>query len=180
MPENIRVGVYDWEKFAVKGTFYPPDMPLEWRLAFFANEFETACLRLTDERLRQPIDFEWLQDLAEGFRLYFTMPTTDCGQSELLLQQEHFKSVICQAGIASDHQFIDATQCWTPQSPQTSACALLPGDATLADYRRWIDRWQEPLVTDQGQQPSLLWLQGETAYAGKLSEVRTLVELMGL
>ncbi len=180
MQTTIRVGVYDWAHFATDDGYYPDDLPEEWRLGYYANEFETACIRLTAQMLQQTDDLEWLEDLAPGFRLYFDTPPEISRKSELLPQLNIFKTVISESAIATQAHFVDvAACCWTPQSQKTSAFALLPGNADIKAYRRWIEQWMEPAAQKDSQQEAFLWLQGAQARYSRLSEIRSLVELMG-
>ena len=183
MQQTLRVGVYDWAQFASDGGFYPDDLPAEWRLPFFANEFESACVGLSEQILQTADDLEWLQDLPAGFRLYFDEQPLRQSKSELLPQLKNFKTVLSAAGVAGAENFIDASEWWTPDAPNDSCLALLPGDASARQYRGWIEQWMaqpiEPVAADDGQQERILWLRGDTARPATLTECRTLVELMG-
>jgi len=59
----IKVGYYDWHEFGLKDSFYPDDMPPEWRLTFYANEME--CTQIDISALKD-ID-ELFDDLPERF-----------------------------------------------------------------------------------------------------------------
>jgi hypothetical protein len=180
MQQTLRVGVYDWHSFSTDNSFYPEDMPAEWRLAYYANEFETACICLTPQILQSSDDLEWLEDLPAGFQLFVDEQTIKVQKSELLPQLKNFKTVLSAAGIAAADQYINAADCWKPDEPVCSNFALMPGAATLKQYRQWIERWIELSVGHDGQQDQILWLQGGSTRYSTLAELRTLVELMGL
>jgi len=40
--DSIRVGVFGWEHEHWIGTFYPDDLPEDWRLSYYANEFSVV------------------------------------------------------------------------------------------------------------------------------------------
>lgn len=69
MREELPVGALGWEHPAWVGDFYPDDLPPEWRLTYYANEFPLLLLpgeawRTADrERLRG-----WCEDVSERFR----------------------------------------------------------------------------------------------------------------
>lgn len=65
---NIKVGYYNWNDFGLKDSFYPHDMPAEWRLVFYANEIE--CAQISLDSLRHSKDAEALfEGLNEQFHL---------------------------------------------------------------------------------------------------------------
>ncbi len=178
MQQNILVGVYDWRQFGLDDHFYPADLPADWRLGYFANEFETTCLLLDEADLTGLTSMDELEDLPDGFRLHFEWVGETPGKalkSEQVQQLNHLKALHSARAPASPALFIHSNDCWTPQQPVASAFARLPGDADLKQYRRWIELW-----SGLGGQPQRLWLEGAQASAARLAEVRTLVELMGL
>jgi len=180
MLTTIRVGVYDWAHFATDDGYYPDDLPEEWRLSYYANEFETACISLTPQVLQSIDEPEWLEDLAPGFQLYFDTTPAISQKSELLPQLNTFKTVISESAVATRAHFVDvAACCWTPQSQKASAFALMPGNEDIKAYRQWIEQWMEPTIQKDSQHESILWLQGAQARYSTLSEIRSLVELMG-
>ena len=44
MTGSIRVGAVDWRRPDWNGTFYPADMPEEWRLTFYSSQFNCVYL----------------------------------------------------------------------------------------------------------------------------------------
>ena len=41
---TLEVGGYGWRRRDWDEDFYPEDLPPDWRLAFYANEFQTVCV----------------------------------------------------------------------------------------------------------------------------------------
>ncbi|MEF3193121.1 MAG: hypothetical protein K6346_02725 [Halothiobacillaceae bacterium] len=71
----IALGGFDWRHAAWEGGFYPDDLPAEWRLTFYANEFD--ALGLVAKAWLAPSLEEltgWVMDTREGFRLYSELP----------------------------------------------------------------------------------------------------------
>ncbi len=63
-------------------SYYPPDIPADWKLAFYANDFNAVLLPESVWRETSPDDLEqWLEDIDEGFRVYLrvtcSMPDLD-------------------------------------------------------------------------------------------------------
>ena len=72
-------------------SYYPPDIPADWKLAFYANDFTAILLPEFVWRETSHDDLEqWLEDIDEGFRVYLrvscSMPDLDeCGKISKLL-----------------------------------------------------------------------------------------------
>ena len=67
-PAGPQIGARDWEYEAWEGLFYPEDLPGEWRLAYYANEFR--CVLVSADRLGQadPADVRgWLAEVPDDF-----------------------------------------------------------------------------------------------------------------
>ena len=65
---NIKTGYYNWNEFGLKDSFYPDDMPGEWRLTFYANEIE--CTQISLDGLGDLDEAgELFEDLNEQFHL---------------------------------------------------------------------------------------------------------------
>lgn len=71
----IGLGAWGWEHEAWQSGFYPDDLPPEWHLTFYSNEFEAVGLESGDwlspalEVLRG-----WVEDTREGFRFHLVLP----------------------------------------------------------------------------------------------------------
>lgn len=198
MNKSIKVGVYDWVKFPIKNNYYPDDLPEEWKLSYFSNDFETACINLSSLSLDLDLLTEWVEDLPDGFKLSFVLTQlsqlgfvtelvsqvalkidyliVDSQERDILLQNNSNKTVLLAPEIAALEQIISASSIWTPENNvESSGIALLPQIDNMRQYRRWIEIW----LLENDQQDLTLWLDGATAQYSTISELRTLVELMG-
>lgn len=200
MNPSISVGVFDWGHFPANDDFYPQDLPAEWRLSFYANEFDGACIS-PGTLIKKSDDLgEWLEDLDQNFKLSFYLQSKsqlqlvtdavvassinvsnliyDTGKSELTTYLNSNRQVLCSAGVKVAPRIIGFTGLWRPNTETTdpSAIALFPGDASLRQYRQWIEQWLQD-VDDKNE--LTLWLEGETTGYQTLVECRSLVELMG-
>lgn len=73
--EAFRVGARDWERPEWASGFYPGDMPPEWRLSYYANEFNAVLL--PPRRwlgVRDGVIAEWADDVHEAFRFFLELP----------------------------------------------------------------------------------------------------------
>jgi len=66
----IRVGACGWDQRHWQGNFFPDDLPDDWRLAYYANEF-SAVLVPENEWCAADVDFEqWAEDVPDDFKFY--------------------------------------------------------------------------------------------------------------
>lgn len=85
-----------WDK-----VFYPEDLPVSWKLSYFANEFSVCCLTLKDVEILSSEDEDFAENLPEGFRciLYVDEPQLPDVCSALLA---HIESVIIVGSVSPD------------------------------------------------------------------------------
>ena len=82
----IEVAAYGWQG-GQWDAFYPEDIPAEWRLDFYGNEFFAvvapweAWRREDDEEL-----LEWQGQVSDDFRFYWELPQSDEGAAAERLQ----------------------------------------------------------------------------------------------
>ena len=203
MPKSIHVGLYDWDQSSFSDEYYPPDLPLEWKLAYFSNEFDSACLNLDVLSSQQKLLGQWCEDLRESFQLSFSLKRIDelnllsaLGQDiaiaiqylvvdssirNKLLHTDSLQPLLLAAGIKNPCQIIATTDLWIPgqQCDPHSTVGLFPGSASMREYRRWIDEWIQNEAEEVNDCDKTFWLPGSEVDSHLLGECRTLVELMG-
>ncbi len=74
-----------WLDLADAEHFYPDDLPDDWRLSYFANEFRASLLPAAIWTASDPLTIsQWYEDVAPGFRfaaeLAPTQPNKDTAQ----------------------------------------------------------------------------------------------------
>ncbi len=198
MPPSIKVGVYGWQHFAAKADLYPDDLPPDWRLSFYANEFASACLDFPQLAEEWVLFTQWVEDLPQSFQLSLALPVTASegalsnlsgqgewaisyllsskGQGARWLPSGALHPLLSSLGIHSPQQIVEWSSCWTPDSPVNgSAIAIFPSGSDMRQYRQWIEQW----VEGNSEQELTLWLDGAAASYSELSGLKTLVELMG-
>jgi len=74
--ENLRVGACGWQHAHWTGDFYPEDLPLDWRLNYYANEFPVVLLPEREWKNGQAEWQSWLDEVEPGFGFYlqYTQP----------------------------------------------------------------------------------------------------------
>ncbi|MEW5837901.1 MAG: DUF72 domain-containing protein [Pseudomonadota bacterium] len=72
----ISLGAWGWEHAEWVGTFYPDDLPPEWRLTFYSNEFDAVGLYAAGWMTPPVAALEqWLEDTHADFRFHLVMPS---------------------------------------------------------------------------------------------------------
>ncbi len=149
--KTIRVGACDWDHAHWQGDFYPDDLPQDWRLSYYANEFSTVLV--PEARWRaEGVDFEqWAEDVHEGFRFYFLTADRSADETQI-------KSCLGAA-------FAGFVQ------PENDSVALINFETKkLREWKDWL------LQTDC----EAVFLMDENLAVKQLAEFRSLIELMGL
>ncbi|MDM7321963.1 MAG: hypothetical protein P3W87_001495 [Gammaproteobacteria bacterium] len=101
----IRLGSFDWRHAAWQGRFYPEDLPEDWQLAFYANEFD--ALGLAAEAWFAPSLEElagWVKDTREGFYFYPELPAWQVPDLEVRLKVlgPRLGAILAGAGCPSE------------------------------------------------------------------------------
>ncbi len=74
-----------WDHAGWCGTFYPDDLPPEWRLAYYANEFAAVVVPAAVwRRADAALAAQWVADTAAGFR--FLLEASGEAPSSALVQ----------------------------------------------------------------------------------------------
>jgi hypothetical protein len=156
LKQTVNVGAYGWLHRHWINSFYPEDLPADWRLGYYSNEFDTVLVP----------SFYWLQQSM-----------ADC---EALLDDVHpdFQFFIeCDNRIfdmLSSSELFDAL---TLLKPQLSAL-VCPGSGRLEKaiddrYIELADMLQVNLIADQpGPGAEKLWCSADASKNGQQKKVR--------
>lgn len=75
MLAELVVGTYGWEHPAWLDVYYPDDLPEDWRLGYYANEF--GCVVVPSGiwgAASQATIEQWLEDVGEDFMFFLELP----------------------------------------------------------------------------------------------------------
>ena len=82
--KSLEVGAFGWQHAGWIDTYYPEDLPEDWRLDFYSHHFnvilmpETEWLHVSEDEIRQ-----WLEDVKEGFQFFFAINDADITKTAL-------------------------------------------------------------------------------------------------
>lgn len=69
MKQDIKLGAYGWSHAHWLETFYPADLPEDWQLTYYSNEFNCVLVPADYWRPGQKPDIEdWLDNVHPGFQ----------------------------------------------------------------------------------------------------------------
>ncbi|MGD8308226.1 MAG: hypothetical protein PVG98_02205 [Chromatiales bacterium] len=72
---GVLIGAVGWDHDAWEGAYYPPDLPRDWRLAYYANEHGSVLVPARAWTAAGPEGWErWADDVAPGFRFLLELP----------------------------------------------------------------------------------------------------------
>jgi len=153
-PERaIRVGACGWGHEHWLDTFYPDDLPEDWRLNYYANEFSTVLVE--EEKWRSNLGKldEWADAVSEGF-LFYLKSTLDKPPELIQIKQQlgsHFAGIV---GEASSSVMIELSS------------------KSLREWREWLEQ--------NAAQLDAIFLLDENLSAKQLSDFKSLVEMLNL
>lgn len=196
MAENIHLACRGWQHPLWQGSFYPDDLPADWQLSYYSNEFDAVIIPddyWSADTLQQELD--WCEQVPPGFRFYAEWPATldavevpqFCSQLEAMANNLVGVLFTEDAAMLALQQRLPNLPCfgaqhiWLPDS-----LAAQPSAAPLAVLARpWRDlrelrRWLEAFAPKHGVARQALLCTMPHPDSEQLQQARTLLHLMGL
>ncbi|KTG17901.1 MULTISPECIES: hypothetical protein [unclassified Guyparkeria] len=159
----VHLGLRRRRSPALASSFFDPDMPAEWRVAFLLNEQDALWVAGDDPDVETV-----LAELAEA-------PAPVVVVVEAAAWSPAWDEV-CDGGYHRVIRVDSDTSVWRPEDDVRGASVgLVPASDDAAMLRDWLDRFA-------GQAPAeaALFVDGDPPSVATVDRLRTLVELMGL
>ena len=179
-------GAAGWDYDAWQGSYYPEDLPPEWRLTYYANEHRAVLVPARDwagapsERWEQ-----WVEDVHAGFRFFLELPRPAEGLAPALHSLEACAGILADrlGGVlapdpvdeAAAGRLADSAALW-PVLLRFSAPAELAEPLSRLAERGMLGRWGVPLEAAQAQGLEAALLSAEAADDLRLT--RAIVEAL--
>jgi uncharacterized protein YecE (DUF72 family) len=187
MSESLRVGSYGWRHDHWRPNFYDDDLPEDWRLTFYANEFNAVLVPAS--YLDESRDIEqWCEDVNEDFQFYFEWPenmhSTDALVEELSSMGEKLGGILLSSNIQlkidcpvySGQANDDLMDIWQPHHRLQSDLAVLAIEQNdLRQQRQWLEAFME----DSRGKGRVVLLSDPILDIKALHDLKTLIELKG-
>lgn len=72
---NLSVGAWGWKHPEwEKDVFYPDDLPVDWQLSYYSNEFDVVVVPATYWGVEGYDEEDWLDDVEDDFGFYIEWP----------------------------------------------------------------------------------------------------------
>lgn len=117
---QIELAAYGWEGPAW-ASFYPEQMPSNWRLDYYSNEFNSLVVPASDWAKASIDDAgRWLAAVPEGFRFYWEIDDAAGGSRLLELTRQldaaagHLGGWVFRSGLMLEHGLFEALSARLP------------------------------------------------------------------
>lgn len=80
---RVLIGAYGWQHPGWQGDFYPPDLPLEWQLGFYGNEFRVVLVPPHDWPADSHAVDDWLEQSGDSPSFICEWPLPHCNAAQL-------------------------------------------------------------------------------------------------
>ena len=154
---SIRIGALGWKHDHWLGEFYPEDLPEDWQLSYYSNEFPAVLVPENDWKENVENLDEWAEEVSDGFRFYFQVAdecVPDVAEINKQLGDSFAGFVVGQSGES-----------------ETTAMIVL-ADKSLREWRVWLEENSSKLKA--------IFLLDRNLSVKKLSEFKSLVEMLNL
>ncbi|HED34387.1 MAG TPA: hypothetical protein ENJ08_09265 [Gammaproteobacteria bacterium] len=162
--QTIRLGACGWNYPHWQAGFYPDDLPQDWRLSYYANEFSAVLLPEKQWRTDAVEPGEWAYDVTDNFRFYL-----QCDEFLDPLEQskgiewfgEKYGGMVCVSG----GQINDGVD------KATGVAVINMQSKDMRGWREWLAQHAASLQA--------IFLRGDKLSYQQLSDFKILLELLG-
>jgi len=148
---TISVGAYDWDHAHWLGNFFPDDLPEDWRLSYYANEYAAVLVPETKWRSESAALEQWTEEVPTGFRFYFLNTSGHPCDNSMSVMGDKFAGFVL---------------------PDKN-----PGIVLLNYQSKSLLEWKDWLLNTE---LSAVFLTDERLTATQLSDFKSLIEFIGL
>lgn len=172
------VGAFDWRHPHWYDSYYPDDLPADWRLAYYANDFTCVLLSESAWRMADEVEWsEWRDEVSPGFRFLLELDASAPDRAAALCAETlgpAFRAWVSRTSAPASTVLMAAP---LEQAIDGEAPVILLSGTDIHD-KRALGRCLVALA----QRPApVLALIGEGDIEGEaLKQVRLIAELAGL
>ena len=181
----IRFGCYGWDDPRWQASYFPDDLPADWRLPYFANDAACVLVPVSQFSAMTPAQIGALaiDELRDEFRFY--LDASDAGLPSAAIVdslEKRLGAVICNQPLAAATGILVLTPRAVADG-RAWACerhGLLRLDDIGPDLRDWRRRFDDLRIWMRDYDELAVIVRGERVTPVALNELKTLAELMGI
>jgi hypothetical protein len=172
MKPHINLGAYGWRHAHWLDTFYPPDLPQDWQLTYYSNEFNAVMVPADYWHTDTGPDYaDWLDNVHPGFQFFVECHARMLDQISSAVLGEYLENLRPQLSALV---FLDDRQ-QMPEAVKDQFAALIEilevdvfGQVSLPGLKKKAV-WQ----VDKPQSSNFAWLENDLR---DLKEARKIIE----
>jgi hypothetical protein len=166
---TLRIAPRGWDHAAWVGSFYPEDLPPEWRLAYFSNEFRAVVVPAKTWWDAEPAALaHWLEEVGTRMRFYLELPERPV--TAAMIRRANLLGVQFGGMVTTVGGEVHPIPVGHDDDCQ-GLHLVRWGGGDLRDLRKMLE-------TLPSEQPSLLIIEGDPPSLGLLRAVNELVSLL--
>ena len=163
----LRVGTCGWDLPHWQNSFYPDDLPQDWRLAYYANEFSAVLVPASIWQAEQVNLEDWADEVGQGFRFYLQTGVKPPEKDQIFGVEQALAS--CFGGFVEIH----STNNQAITINKNTAVALINmQNKDLRGWREWLQQ--------NGPSLEAVFLNASDLSYKQLTDFKSLVELLNL
>jgi len=163
--ESIKLGACGWNHAHWTRHFYPDDLPPDWRLSYYANEFSAVLLPENQWRENLLLLEEWAFDVGDDFRFYLQSKTPLVPAEQSRVQDILGDKLGAIVSITDNDQDVEI-------DTQTGVGVVNAASQDMRSWRKWLEQ--------HGSALQAVFLNDDSLSYQQMRDFRSLLELMGL
>lgn len=172
---DIIVAAHGWSHPGWCDDFYPEDLPEDWQLSFYSNEFRAVVVPASAWSIEDPLEIErWAEDTSEDFVFYLEVVGL---QTDWVRLAEAVKPLGEQLGgillrpVEVDADLAMIASCLDAAVTVAPVCVLLPEKMELSEIGRSLLKQQNVSLCWNVGEGNPTWTQGGFAVARVASTI---------
>ena len=186
--ENLKIGARGWRHSQWSGSYYPDDLPEEWQLTYYANNFGVVLVPSEYWIPSKGYDSEeWSEAVSDNFRFYLECPLLEDGEEIQRFQDQCNEldtligGVLIADGVSLDGLELPCPVLRVPSIETDGVCVGVI-DKDFEDLRKlrvWLELFDKE---SQSGQKIVFVSNGEDddIHMESILKVQMLSEMMGL
>lgn len=173
-------GIYDWECSSLLHEYFPEDLPQDWRLDYYANEFSVVAVPtdkwrgLSEESLEQ-----WREAAGDEMVFLFEIGENDKAEAIDLLEKVFSSQFVALSDKHPDSTGLIQKRACLTQNQALCVFYINPINGSKTYLKELRMGLEAQLASCVGAQRLIFIVQGDERLIETLESVQILLDLMG-